>query len=215
MRKRKKAKTMKSDHPKRALANPFESADADPAASKSGRDKTQTESAAMSQLLPTNESVTVAENPDTPSASPKPSAIRQVDVVLGQIVSVFLRSPRHKTYPLADFEWRVLPAIISGQFRVVQAQQSDVATPVGVALWASVSPAVDLRLSDLSAPLRLNPDEWRSGEIPWLIELVADTKVQQALMKHLGETVFKGKGIKMRVQGADGKTQVGTYKSTA
>src|SRR5664279_4565485 len=63
MRKRKKAKTMKSDHPKRALANPFESADADPAASKSGRDKTQTESAAMSQLLPTNESVTVAENP--------------------------------------------------------------------------------------------------------------------------------------------------------
>ena len=215
MRKRKKAKTVESSRPTHGLANPFVPPNADSATSKSGRDKALTGTAAISQSSPTNETAPVLENPDTPSASPKPSAIRQVDVVLGQIISVFLRSPRHKTYPLTDFEWRVLPAIISGQFRVVQAQQSDVATPVGVALWASVSPAVDLRLSDLSAPLRLNPDEWRSGEIPWLIELVADTKVQQALLKHLGETVFKGKGIKMRVQGADGKTQIGTFKSTA
>jgi cytolysin-activating lysine-acyltransferase len=212
MRKWKKAKTKERDAPTGSWANPFETSNANSTASTGGSDKALTESAAMSQSLLPNETAPVAEPSGIPNASPKPSAIRQVDVVLGQIISVFMRSPRHKTYSLADLEWRVLPGILSGQYRVVQAQQSGVATPVGIALWASVSAAVDIRLSDLSTPLRLNPDEWRSGDIPWLVELVANTQVQQALVKHLGETVFKGQGIKMRVQDADGKTQVGTFK---
>jgi hypothetical protein len=47
------------------------------------------------------------------------------------------------------------------------------------------------------------------------VELVADTRTQQALLKHLGETVFKGWGIKMRARGADGKMQIGTFKGAA
>jgi cytolysin-activating lysine-acyltransferase len=136
-------------------------------------------------------------------------------VTLGQIVTILMRSPQHRERPLADLEWLVLPAVLSGQYRVAQAQQSGIAVPVGVALWASVSTAVDQRLSDLSAPWRLQPDEWRSGEIPWLVELVADTPTQQALLNHLGETVFKGRGIKMRVRDAEGKTQIGTFKGVA
>jgi hemolysin-activating ACP:hemolysin acyltransferase len=123
--------------------------------------------------------------------------------MLGQIVTILM--PQHKERP-ADLEWLVLPAILRGQYRVAQAQQSGIAVPVGVALWASVSAAVDQRLSDLSAPCRLQSDEWRSGDIPWLVELVADPPTQQALLKHLGETVFKGHGVKMRVRDAEGKT---------
>jgi cytolysin-activating lysine-acyltransferase len=87
--------------------------------------------------------------------------------------------------------------------------------PVRVALWASVSTAVDQRLSDLSAAWRLEPDEWRSGDIPWLVELVADSPTRQVLLKHLGETIFKGRGIKLRVRSADGKMQIGTFKGAA
>jgi cytolysin-activating lysine-acyltransferase len=110
--------------------------------------------------------VKVAASSDVPSTSQQPSAIRQVDVTLGKIVTILMRSPQHKQHSLADLEWLVLPAVLSGQFRVAQAQQSGIAVPVGVALWASVSTAVDQRLSDLSAPWRLQPDEWRSGDIP-------------------------------------------------
>jgi hypothetical protein len=49
-----------------------------------------------------------------------------------------------------------------------------IVVPVGVALWASVSTDVDQRLSDLSAPWRLQPDEWCSGDTLWLVELVGD-----------------------------------------
>jgi cytolysin-activating lysine-acyltransferase len=154
----------------------------------------------------------IAESTDVPGASMQPLAIRQIDVTLGQIVAILMRSAQHKQRPLADLEWLVLPAVLSGQCRVAQAQQSGIAVPVGVALWASVSADVDQRLSDLSAPWRLQPDEWRSGDIPWIVELVADTSTQQALLKHLGETVFKGRRIRMRVRDANGKMQIGTFK---
>jgi len=177
------------------------------------------EEAALSDALPrpslANEEEKVAVSSDVPSSSPATSTVRQVDVTLGQIVTILMRSPQHRERPLADLEWLVLPAILSGQFRVAQAQQSGTAVPVGVALWASVSTPVDQRLSDLSAPWRLQPDEWRSGDIPWLVEFVADNSTQQALLKHLGETVFKGRGVKMRVRDADGKTQIGTFKGAA
>ena len=163
----------------------------------------------------TNKEEKVAASSDVPSAPPPTSTARQVDVTLGQIVTILMRSPQHKERPLADLEWLVLPAILSGQSRVAQAQQSGIAVPVGVALWASVSTAVDQRLSDMSTPWRLQADEWRSGDIPWLVELVADPATQQALLKHLGETVFKGRGIKMRVRDAEGKTQIGTFKGAA
>ena len=162
-----------------------------------------------------NEPEEIVTSADVSSASPRVSTARQVDVTLGQIVTILMRSPQHRERPLADLEWLVLPAILSGQSRVAQAQQSGIAVPVGVALWANVSTAVDQRLSDLSVPWRLQPDEWRSGNIPWLVELVADPPAQQALLKHLGETVFKGRGIKMRVRDAEGKTQIGTFKGTA
>jgi hypothetical protein len=47
------------------------------------------------------------------------------------------------------------------------------------------------------------------------VELVADTRTRQLLLTHLGETVFKGREIKMRVRGADGKLQIGTFKAAA
>ena len=162
-----------------------------------------------------NDQEKVAVSSDVSSASPPTSTVRQVDVTLGQIVTILMRSPQHKERPLADLEWLVLPGILHGQYRVAQAQQSGISVPVGVALWASVSTAVDQRLSDLSVPWRLQSEEWRSGDIPWLVELVADPPTQQALLKHLGETVFRGSGIKMRVRDADGKTQIGTFKGAA
>jgi hemolysin-activating ACP:hemolysin acyltransferase len=58
-------------------------------------------------------------------------------------------------------------------------------------------------------------NEWSSGDISWLVELVADSLTPQALLNHLGETVFMGRGIKMRVRDAEGKTQIGTFKGAA
>jgi cytolysin-activating lysine-acyltransferase len=110
-----------------------------------------------------------------------------------------MRSPQHKHQSLADLEWLVLPPVLTGQFRIAHAEQAGAPTPVGAALWASVSADVDKRLSDLSEPARLRPNEWRSGDVVWLMELICDPAVRQTLLNDVHQTVFKGRPIKMRV----------------
>jgi hemolysin-activating ACP:hemolysin acyltransferase len=78
-----------------------------------------------------------------------------------------------------------------------------------MALWASVSPEVDKRLSEnLNTPVRLRPDEWKSGDIMWLVEAVGDARALLPLLKQLDETAFKGLTVKMRARGPDGKPTV-------
>ena len=135
------------------------------------------------------------------------SAIRQ-SLDFAQIVSVLMRSPYHKHLALSDLEWLVLPPLLAGQFGVGQASARKGAPtlPAAVALWARVSPDVDKRLSEnANVPIRLRPDEWRSGDILWLVEIVGDPRVVPQLMKRLGDTAFKGRDVKIRARGEDGK----------
>ena len=138
------------------------------------------------------------------------SAVRQ-SVAFAQIVTVLMRSPRYRHYTLGDLEWLVVPALTTGQWRVVGAQskQNGVSIPVAVALWAMVSAEVDKKLSEnLHVPIRLRPDEWKSGDILWLVDAVGDPQVVPQLLKQLLETSFKGREAKVRAAGEDGKITV-------
>jgi len=142
-------------------------------------------------------------------------AIRQ-SVAFAQIISVLMRSPHYKHYTLSDLEWLVLPPLMTGQFSVVEAsaEQNGPRFPAAVVLWASVSPEVDKRLSEnLTAPMRLRPDEWRSGEILWLVDAVGDSRVVPEVLKRLQQSVFKERQLKLRGRGQDGKPIVQTLKS--
>ena len=137
-------------------------------------------------------------------------AVRQ-SLAFAQIVSVLMRSPHYKHYTLADMEWLVLPPLLTGQFSVAEAgaREGGPRFPAAVALWASVSVEVDKRLSEsLAAPIRLRPDEWRSGEILWLVDAVGDGRVVQPLLKQLSAGAWKGREVKVRSRGKDGRAQV-------
>ena len=138
------------------------------------------------------------------------SLMRQ-SLAFAQIITVLMRSPRYRHYTLGDLEWLVIPPLLTGQFTVANAslQQNGVTVPVAIALWASVSAEVDKKLSEnLHLPIRLRPDEWRSGDVLWLIEAVGDQRAVPQLLKQLVETTFKERGVKMRVPGENGKITV-------
>jgi hemolysin-activating ACP:hemolysin acyltransferase len=148
------------------------------------------------------------------------AASRLVAASVGEIVTVFCRSPAHRHYSLADIEWMVLPAVAAGQFYVVEAahREQGFRAPIAVATWAFVSEEVDRRLrGDLSRPIRLRPDEWKSGEIGWIVDLVgAPTGMRQALT-WLREGPFKERKAKL-VAGAGtgtGRARVETLDSLA
>ncbi len=137
-------------------------------------------------------------------------AIRQ-SLAFAQIVSVLMRSPHYKHYSLTDLEWLVLPPLLTGQFSVAEAgpKEGGLRFPVAVALWASVSPEVDKRLSEnLTAPIRLRPDEWKSGDILWLVDAVGDARVVGPLLNQLNGSAWQHRKIKARIVGEDGKPRI-------
>lgn len=149
---------------------------------------------------------------DPDEAKRRAAAAKQAAASFGEIVSLLMRSPTEKTHTLQDLEWLVAPAIVTGQFAVADAQSRETGAvmPVGAVLWANVSPEIDQQLSsNLDAPPRLRPQDWRSGDIPWIIMSIGDSRVVGGLLQQLSKSLFKDRPAKIRAKGADGKIVVG------
>lgn len=137
---------------------------------------------------------------------------KHVAASFGEIVTLLLRSQADRNRPLHDLEWMIVPALMTGQFAVADAQSKETGAvmPVAAVLWAFVSPEVDQRLSNLDDPHpRLAPNEWRSGNVPWVIMAIGDTKIIGGLLQQLAKNVFKEHPAKIRARGQDGKVVVG------
>ena len=126
---------------------------------------------------------------------------------IGDIVVILSRSPAHKHYSLADIEWMVLPAVLTGQFYVVEAAHKEhgFRAPIAFITWAFVSEQVERRLAEQgSGPrVRLRPDEWKSGEIAWLIDAVGSPEGINAGLRWLREGPFRERALKLIVRDAD------------
>jgi hemolysin-activating ACP:hemolysin acyltransferase len=143
---------------------------------------------------------------------------RRLAASFGDIVNVLMRTPQYRYAFLGDLEWLVVPALASGQASVAEAtdKTTGVRAPVAVVLWATVSEEVDKRLSASSAhPPRLRPDEWTSGNIPWLIEAAGEPRAASALLKNIVERRFAKTGLRSVVRGPDGKPEVRDMRAQA
>lgn len=126
-----------------------------------------------------------------------------------RVVSVLLRSPHYKHYALSDLEWLVVPPLRTGQCAILHAETAGLPIATAVAFWASVSPEVDIRLSQaVAAPIRLRPDEWRSGEILWLIDMIGSPDASAQLLKRLRSDPFNGREVKIRRRDASGSLEI-------
>ena len=119
--------------------------------------------------------------------------------LLGDVVGLLTQSPNHRHLFLADLEWLIGPPMMLRQFRLFRNQD----LPVGVTIWATVSDEIDKELK--GGRTRLKPDEWKSGNNIWLIELIAPTiidkpKLVEALLGELSEHAFGKKAFKMRAR---------------
>jgi cytolysin-activating lysine-acyltransferase len=141
-----------------------------------------------------------------------------VSASIGEIALVYSRSAAHKHYSLADIEWLILPAALNGQFYVAQAAHKDSGfrAPIAVATWALVSEEVDRRLcADLAHRIRLRPDEWKSGEIAWIVDLVGAPAGMRQAVQWLKAGPFRERAAKVVVRDAAGAARVTTFDELA
>ncbi|GJL61948.1 MAG: hypothetical protein NPIRA04_06020 [Nitrospirales bacterium] len=128
--------------------------------------------------------------------------VNKTTMAFGEMVALLSRSPIYRHMSLADLEWLVIPALMTNQVTTIRGKLKDqqgLTIPLGLAMWAQVSEDVDKKLEaqkEANIPFRLAPQEWKSGDIPWLLAVVAPKEAGQALVMKLEETVFQGKTLK-------------------
>lgn len=104
----------------------------------------------------------------------------------GQVVMSMMVLPRYRHQTVMDLNHLVLEPLIRDRIAMAYASGSkaepgkpgpDVA---GMAIWASVSEEVDARIREqIKAgvfPVRLKPEDWNSGDINWLLDVLANDK---------------------------------------
>jgi len=147
---------------------------------------------------------------------------------VGHACSLMAFSLRHKQLFLSDLEWVLYPPIYLDQYKLWAAKANPETggpmkiTPedmqangdeksedmklflLGYASWAFVSPEIDQRLRQGGDP-KLRSGEWKSGDICWLMDLVAHPALQaQGGAEKLFEELKNGP-----LQGIDVQTPAG------
>lgn len=138
-----------------------------------------------------------------------------VSASIGDIVVVFSRSPRHKHYSLADIEWLIVPAVVTGQAYIAELQHKEHGgrAPVAAVLWASVSNEIDQRLStNPGERIRLKPDEWKSGAHLWIVDVAGDPRAIAGALADLAAARFRERQVKLVTSDEQGAPYVATLR---
>jgi cytolysin-activating lysine-acyltransferase len=141
---------------------------------------------------------------------------KMVAASIGDMVVVLSRSPAHKHYSFADIEWMVLPAIFAGQFHIAEVMHKEKGfrVPIAAVTWAFVSDQVNARLREGVRPrVRLRPDEWKSGDIGWLIDAAGAGKGLDAALQWLKAGPFKERALNLITHDDQGRPTVSTLEA--
>jgi len=145
-----------------------------------------------------------AEAPATPQLDPelaaKIAAVRShVRESFGKVVMALMMLPRYRRQTLGDLQHLVLEPLIRDRIAIAYPGKDSggLADITGFAIWASVSEEVDASIREQikagAFPLRLKPDDWNSGSINWLIDVIApDQKTTARVIGNFNQVVKEG-----------------------
>lgn len=108
----------------------------------------------------------------------------------------------HKQFFISDLEWFVMTPVLLQQFHTYYA----IARPIVVVLWASVLDEVAERLSQGTTKLR--PQDWKSGDKIWVVEVISPFGGAEELVKDLKEKVFPMREVHFLAVTKEGKNGV-------
>jgi cytolysin-activating lysine-acyltransferase len=147
--------------------------------------------------------------PLTPEMRARIGALRtHIQLSVGQVVLAVMDLPRYRHQTLADLTHLIVAPLLRDRIAIAhrQVKAADGAAPAakgtsegaglseraeikvdeetiaGIAIWATVSDAVDAKITEQVRagvfPLRLGAEDWTSGEQVWLLDVVAADRRQ-------------------------------------
>ena len=128
----------------------------------------------------------------TPEMRAKIAELRtRVRLNMGQVVLAMMNLPRYRHQALGDLTHLVLDPMMRDRIAIAHRTldgkplgEDDIA---GIAIWASVSDAVDAKITEQVKagvfPVRLASEDWASGDTVWLLDVIAgDRKAATAVL---------------------------------
>ncbi len=129
------------------------------------------------------------------------SAIRsKIHETFGKVALAMMVLPRYRHQSLSDLNQLLLEPLIRDRVAIASSKPKggDVTdTKDGVAIWASVSEAVDAKIREqIKAgvfPVRLQADDWNSGKINWLFDVIAPNQaLTTAVIANFRQVIKEG-----------------------
>lgn len=182
------------------------------AATRPGADQLATpRSASTSQDPPSNapaSAPTASANGAAPATGNPPAAAptaanREGIGFLGEVIWLMMYSAGHKHFFVTDLEWLAVPPVALRQFRLWRRNN----LPVAYASWAYLNEAAEARL--MQGVRKLAPNDWKSGDRLWLVDLVVPFGGTDEVLKELRDQVFKDKKAKTLRPSPEGTMVVG------
>ena len=124
----------------------------------------------------------------------------QVRESFGKVVMAMMMLPRYRSQSLADLQHLVLEPLIRDRVAIAypgKTTDDAMADMSGVAIWASVSEEVDANIREQIRagvfPLRLKAEDWNSGEVNWLLDVIAPSqKATTSVIANFKQVVKEG-----------------------
>ncbi len=166
-------------------------------AKKNGSGNTTNGSAAAASIVVTapaaaDAEVAPAQQQLTPEILEKISALRtKIQLSVGQVVLAIMNLPRYRHQTLGDLMHVVLDPLMHDRVAIAYTRKpdqpagpkaNDEQSVAGIAIWATVSAEVDAKITEQVRagvfPVRLASDDWTSGDMVWLLDVVAQDRAQ-------------------------------------
>lgn len=118
----------------------------------------------------------------------------------GKVVMGMMALPRYRHQSLADLQHLVLEPLIRDRIATAYPKAEDAAEKgdiVGMAIWASVSEEADAKIREQiksgTWPVRLKAEEWNSGQINWLLDVIAaDQQASVSVLRNFKQVIKEG-----------------------
>lgn len=119
-----------------------------------------------------------------PEIAAKISAVRtHIRESFGKVVMAMMMLPRYRNQTLADLQHLLLEPLVRDRVAIAYPggeKAGTLADMAGLAIWASVNEDGDARIREQiqagTFPIRLKAEDWNSGDINWLLDVVAPDK---------------------------------------
>jgi cytolysin-activating lysine-acyltransferase len=135
-----------------------------------------------------------------PELAAKIAALRaHVRESCGKAAMAMMMLPRYRHQTLGDLQHLILEPLLHDRIAVAYPGDAEgpAADMTGLAIWASVSEDADARIRDQIKsgvfPVRLKPEDWNSGSINWLLDVIApDPRTTARVIANFKQVVKEG-----------------------